>query len=56
MIERSADRIRDFAELQSSCSPCRTEVTDTGITIGHDIVPLESAAAAPAEIPRLPAR
>ncbi len=43
VIERSSDRIRDFAELQASCmSACRMDVTDTGITIGHEVVPLES--------------
>ena len=44
VIERSAERIRAFAELQASrLSTCRMRVEDAGVAIGHDIVPMESA-------------
>ena len=40
-LERTAVRIRDFAMAQRSClQPLRMPVSDTGLVVGHDLVPI----------------
>ncbi len=43
-LERTAARVRDFAVAQRSClQPLRMPVPDTGLIVGHDLVPIEVA-------------
>ena len=43
-IEGAAERIREFAVAQLNClSPLRREMTGTGLSAGHDLVPIEKA-------------